>query len=67
MQVKLLRVLQDKEVRMVGDSRGKKVDGGFRRDEQNLPGLIQGRMFRESCIIESMSSRSRFRPCVPGR
>jgi DNA-binding NtrC family response regulator len=48
MQVKLLRVLQDKEVRMVGDSRGKKVDVRIiAATNKNLPGLIQGRMFRE--------------------
>ncbi len=48
MQVKLLRVLQDKEVRMVGDSRGKKVDVRIiAATNKNLPALIQGRVFRE--------------------
>lgn len=48
MQVKLLRVLQDKEVRMVGDSRGRKVDVRIiAATNKNLPGLIQSRVFRE--------------------
>lgn len=48
MQVKLLRVLQDKEVRMVGDSRGRKVDVRIiAATNKNLPSLIQSRVFRE--------------------
>ncbi|MDI6451788.1 sigma-54-dependent transcriptional regulator [Anaerobaca lacustris] len=48
MQVKLLRVLQDKEVRMVGDSRGRKVDVRIiAATNKDLPGLIQSRVFRE--------------------
>lgn len=48
MQVKLLRVLQDKEVRMVGDSRGRNVDVRIiAATNKNLPGLIQSRVFRE--------------------
>lgn len=48
MQVKLLRVLQDKEVRMVGDSRTRKVDVRIvAATNKNLQSLIQSRMFRE--------------------
>jgi len=48
MQVKLLRVLQDKEVRMVGDSRARKVDVRIiAATNKNLQGLIQSRVFRE--------------------
>lgn len=48
MQVKLLRVLQDKEVRMVGDSRGRKVNVRIiAATNKNLPSLIQSRVFRE--------------------
>jgi len=48
MQVKLLRVLQDKEVRMVGDSRARKVDVRIiAATNKNLQSLIQSRMFRE--------------------
>jgi len=48
MQVKLLRVLQDKEVRMVGDSRARKVDVRIiAATNKNLPSLIQSRVFRE--------------------
>jgi DNA-binding NtrC family response regulator len=48
MQVKLLRVLQEKEVYMVGDSRPRKVDVRvIAATNKNLPGLIQSRVFRE--------------------
>ena len=48
MQVKLLRVLQDKEVRMVGDSRGRKVDVRIiAATNKDLRSLIQSRVFRE--------------------
>ena len=48
MQVKLLRVLQDKEVRMVGDSRPRKVDVRIiAATNKNLHSLIQSRVFRE--------------------
>jgi len=48
MQVKLLRVLQDKEVRMVGDSRTRKVDVRIiAATNKDLPSLIQSRVFRE--------------------
>jgi len=48
MQVKLLRVLQDKEVRMVGDSRPRKVDVRIiAATNKNLRSLIQSRVFRE--------------------
>jgi len=48
MQVKLLRVLQDKEVRMVGDSRARKVDVRIiAATNKDLPSLIQSRVFRE--------------------
>jgi len=48
MQVKLLRVLQDKEVRMVGDSRARKVDVRIiAATNKNLQSLIQSRVFRE--------------------
>ena len=48
MQVKLLRVLQDKEVRMVGDSRARKVDVRIiAATNKNLENLIQSRVFRE--------------------
>ena len=48
MQVKLLRVLQDKEVCMVGDSRARKVDVRIiAATNKNLESLIQSRVFRE--------------------
>ncbi len=48
MQVKLLRVLQDKEVRMVGDARPRKVDVRIiAATNKNLQSLIQSRAFRE--------------------
>ncbi|MBN1974875.1 MAG: sigma-54-dependent Fis family transcriptional regulator [Sedimentisphaerales bacterium] len=48
MQVKLMRVLQEKEVYMVGNSRPRKVDVRvIAATNKNLPGLIQSRMFRE--------------------
>jgi two-component system response regulator HydG len=48
MQVKLLRVLQEKEVYMVGDSRPRKVDVRvIAATNKNLHGLIQSRVFRE--------------------
>ena len=48
MQVKLLRVLQDKEVRMVGDSRARKVDVRIiAATNKNLQSLVQSRVFRE--------------------
>jgi DNA-binding NtrC family response regulator len=48
MQVKLMRVLQEKEVYMVGDSRPRKVDVRvIAATNKNLPGLIQSRVFRE--------------------
>ncbi len=48
MQVKLLRVLQDKEVRMVGDSRARKVDVRIiAATNKDLQSLIQSRVFRE--------------------
>ena len=48
MQVKLLRVLQDKEVRMVGDARARKVDVRIiAATNKNLQSLIQSRAFRE--------------------
>ena len=47
MQVKL-RVLQDKEVRMVGDSRARKVDVRIiAATNKDLPSLIESRVFRE--------------------
>ncbi len=48
MQVKLLRVLQDKEVRMVGDSRARTVDVRIiAATNKDLQSLIQSRVFRE--------------------
>jgi DNA-binding NtrC family response regulator len=48
MQVKLLRVLQDKEVCMVGDSRARKGDVRIiAATNKNLESLIQSRVFRE--------------------
>ncbi|MCU0915587.1 MAG: sigma-54 dependent transcriptional regulator [Planctomycetes bacterium] len=48
MQVKLLRVLQDKEVRMVGDARARQVDVRIiAATNKNLQSLIQSRVFRE--------------------
>jgi len=48
MQVKLLRVLQDKEVRMVGDSRARRVDVRIiAATNKDLQSLIQSRVFRE--------------------
>lgn len=48
MQVKLLRVLQDKEVCMVGDSRPRKVNVRIiAATNKNLLSLVQSRTFRE--------------------
>ncbi|HAK95094.1 MAG TPA: sigma-54-dependent Fis family transcriptional regulator [Planctomycetes bacterium] len=48
MQVKLLRVLQEKEVYMVGDSRPRRVDVRIiAATNKDLPGLIASRAFRE--------------------
>jgi len=48
MQVKLMRVLQEKEVYMVGDSRPRKVDVRvIAATNKNLHVLIQSRVFRE--------------------
>ncbi|MBN1576534.1 MAG: sigma-54-dependent Fis family transcriptional regulator [Chitinispirillaceae bacterium] len=48
MQVKLLRVLQEKEVSMVGDSRPRKIDVRvIAATNKDLLSLIQNRMFRE--------------------
>jgi len=48
MQVKLLRVLQDKEVRMVGDSRARKVNVRIlAATNKDLQSLIHSRVFRE--------------------
>ena len=48
MQVKLLRVLQEKEVYMVGDSRPRKIDVRvIAATNKNLHSLIQSRVFRE--------------------
>jgi two-component system, NtrC family, response regulator HydG len=48
MQVKLLRVLQEKEVCMVGDTKPRKVDVRIiAATNKDLPSLIQNRMFRE--------------------
>jgi DNA-binding NtrC family response regulator len=48
MQVKLMRVLQEKEVYMVGDSRPRKVDVRvIAATNKNLHSLIQSRAFRE--------------------
>ncbi|HPA45763.1 MAG TPA: sigma-54 dependent transcriptional regulator [bacterium] len=48
MQVKLLRVLQEKEVRMVGSSRGRKVDVRILASTNNdLPTLVKKGLFRE--------------------
>ncbi|MFC1724933.1 sigma-54-dependent transcriptional regulator [candidate division KSB1 bacterium] len=48
MQVKLLRVLQDKEVCMVGSNRNKKVDVRIiAATNKNLPDLVEKKLFRE--------------------
>jgi len=48
MQIKLMRVLQEKEVCMVGDSRPRKVDVRvIAATNKNLPELIKSRVFRE--------------------
>ncbi len=52
MQVKLLRVLQDKEVRMVGDSRGYKVDVRIiAATNKDLLNLVQKGLFREDLFF----------------
>jgi two-component system response regulator HydG len=48
MQVKLLRVLQDKEVCMVGDHRARRVDVRIiAATNKNLQSLVEKRLFRE--------------------
>lgn len=52
MQVKLLRVLQDKEVRMVGDSRAYKVDVRIiTATNKDLLSLVQKGVFREDLFF----------------
>lgn len=48
MQVKLLRVLQEKEISMVGSSRTRKVDVRIiSATNKNLPNLVKNEVFRE--------------------
>jgi len=48
MQVKLLRVLQDRDVYMVGSNRPRKVDVRILAStNKNLPGLVKNGLFRE--------------------
>jgi len=52
MQVKLLRVLQDKEVCMVGSSRGRKIDARIiSSTNQDLQYLIKKGLFREDLFF----------------
>jgi DNA-binding NtrC family response regulator len=52
MQVKLLRVLQDKEVCMVGSTRPRKVDVRILAStNKDLPGLIKKGLFREDLFF----------------
>ena len=52
MQVKLLRVLQDKEVCMVGSTRARKVDVRILAStNKDLPGLVKKDLFREDLFF----------------
>ena len=52
MQVKLLRVLQDKEVRMVGDTSSRKVDIRIlAATNKNLHNLVKKELFREDLFF----------------
>ena len=52
MQVKLLRVLQDKEIFMVGSSRSRKVDVRIlAATNMDLPGLVEKGVFREDLFF----------------
>ena len=52
MQVKLLRVLQDKEVNMVGSPRPRKVDVRILAStNKDLPNLVQKELFREDLFF----------------
>jgi len=60
MQVKLLRVLQDKEVVMVGSTRARKVDVRILASTIRMTGLVKKGLFREDLFFRIDVIRSNF-------